>query len=72
MAEIREIINFFLNTLFSKIYNKYTELLAVQNQLDNATFLALKFVASSDESIFMILVLACWQLRIVRLKTLSF
>jgi hypothetical protein len=32
----------------------------------------LKFVVSSDESMFIILVLACWQLRVVRLKTLSF
>ena len=38
----------------------------------NAIFLALKFVVSSDESMFIILVLACWQLRVVRLKTLSF
>jgi hypothetical protein len=38
----------------------------------NAIFLALKFVVSSDESMFIILVLACWQLRVVRLKTFSF
>ena len=38
----------------------------------NAIFHALKFVASTDESISMILVLACWQLRVVILKTLSF
>jgi hypothetical protein len=41
----------------------------------NAILLALKFVASSDESKFMVcsvsLFFACWQLRVVKLKTRS-